>query len=98
MIQKVTLYVSKVIGFSEASGEGTGSNEETIAPFVDGFVDFREKVRMAAKAKSDPNVSLHECDDVQDEALAALGIRVEDSNESSIWKMDGPRKLHLDDV
>jgi len=105
LIQKVALYVTKilrvfgvvqgndVIGFSEASGEGAGSKEEVIAPFVDAFVDFREKVRVAAKGKSEPGVFLKECDDVRDETLATLGIRVEDSNETSIWKMDDPAAI-----
>lgn len=105
LVQKVALYVTKilrifgavqgndVIGFSEATGEGSGSKEEVVAPFVDAFVDFREKVRVAAKAKSEPSVFLKECDDVRDETLANLGIRVEDSNETSIWKMDDPAAI-----
>jgi cysteinyl-tRNA synthetase len=102
LVQKVAIYVNKilrifcvvqgsdVIGFGDATGEGSGSKEDVIAPFVDAFVDFREKVRSAAKAKSDPSAFLKECDDVRDDTLANLGIRVEDSNESSIWKSDDP--------
>jgi cysteinyl-tRNA synthetase len=102
LVQKVALFVNKilrvfnvvqgndVIGFSDATGDGVGSKEDIVAPFVDAFVEFREKVRSAAKAKADSSVFLKECDDVRDETLATLGIRVEDSNESSIWKMDDP--------
>ncbi len=105
LVQKVAIYVTKIlrifgvvqgndiIGFNEAAGEGGGSKEEVVAPFVDAFVDFREKIRVAAKAKSDSSVFLKECDDVRDETLANLGIRVEDSNESSIWKMDDPAAI-----
>lgn len=105
LVQKVAIYVTKIlrifgvvqgsdiIGFSEASGDGGGSKEEVVAPFVNAFVDFREKVRTAAKAKSDPSAFLKECDDVRDETLANLGIRVEDSNDSSIWKMDDPAAI-----
>lgn len=106
LVQKVALYVTKilrifgavqgndVIGFSDATGEGGGgSKEEVVAPFVDAFVDFREKIRGAAKAKSEPSAFLKECDNVRDETLANLGIRVEDSNESSIWKMDDPAAI-----
>lgn len=107
LVQKVAIYVTKmlrifgvvqgndIIGFSEGSGEGggAGSKEDVVAPFVDAFVDFREKIRAAAKAKSDPSAFLKECDDVRDETLANLGIRVEDSNESSIWKMDDPAAI-----
>lgn len=106
LVKKVAIYVTKIlrifgvvqgndsIGFGEAASEGGGaSKEETVGPFVDAFVDFREKVRVAAKAKSDPSVFLKECDDVRDETLANLGIRVEDSNETSIWKMDDPEAI-----
>jgi len=102
IIQKAAQYVTKIlrifgatqgshsIGFGESGNDDGGSKEDTIAPFVDSFVDFREKVRVAAKAKSGPGDFLKHCDDVRDETLANLGIRVEDSNETSIWKMDDP--------
>lgn len=102
LVQKVGVYVTKIlrifgvvqgndiIGFSEAGGEGGGTKEDVVAPFVDAFIDFREKVRTAAKAKSESISFLNVCDDVRDETLANLGIRVEDSNDSSIWKMDDP--------
>jgi cysteinyl-tRNA synthetase len=101
IVQKVALYVTKIlrvfgvvegndkIGFGSDGGEG-GSKEEAIGPFVDAFIDFREKVRGAAKAKSEPVEFLKACDDVRDETLANLGIRVEDGAGSSVWKMDDP--------
>lgn len=105
LVKKVAVYVMKIlrvfgvvqgnetIGFGDSgSGEG-GSKEEVVGPFVDAFVDFREKIRAAAKAKSGPGEFLKHCDDVRDETLANLGIRVEDSTESSIWKMDDPEAI-----
>lgn len=104
LVQKVALYVTKIlrvfgvvqgndkIGFGGDGGEG-GSKEEVIGPFVDAFVDFREKVRSAAKAKSNPGEFLKECDSVRDDTLANLGIRVEDGAESSVWKMDDPEAI-----
>jgi cysteinyl-tRNA synthetase len=105
VVQKLAAYVTKIlrmfgavdgndlIGFGESgSGEG-GSKEEVVGPFVDAFVDFREKVRVAAKAKVGPGDFLKHCDDVRDETLANLGIRVEDSTETSIWKMDDPSAI-----
>ena len=81
-----------IIGFGSDGGEG-GSKEEVIGPFVDAFVDFREKVRSAAKAKSDPGQFLKECDAVRDDTLANLGIRVEDGADNSVWKMDDPEAI-----
>lgn len=105
LVQKVAQYVTKIlrvfglvtgsdsIGFGESgSGEGA-SKEETVAPFVDAFVDFREQVRNEAKNKSGPVEFLKCCDDVRDETLANLGIRVEDSAETSVWKMDDPETI-----
>jgi len=104
IIQKAALYVTKIlrvfgvvqgndkIGFGSDGGEG-GSKEEVVGPFVDAFVDFREKVRNAAKAKSNPGDFLKACDDVRDETLANLGIRVEDGAEASVWKMDDPKAI-----
>lgn len=104
LIQKVALYVTKIlrifgvvqgndtIGFGSDGGEA-GSKEEVIGPFVDAFVDFREKVRGAAKTKSNPGEFLKACDDVRDETLANLGIRVEDGADSSVWKMDDPAAI-----
>lgn len=104
LIKKVAIYVTKMlrifgvvegsdqIGFGSDGGEG-GSKEEVIGPFVDAFVDFREKVRAAAKTKSSPGEFLKECDNVRDDTLANLGIRVEDSADSSVWKTDDPETI-----
>ena len=102
-IKKVAIYITKIlrvfgvvqgsdiIGFEESgSGEGGSSKEEIVAPFVDAFVDFREQIRVAAKSKSSPGDFLKNCDEVRDETLANLGIRIEDSADTSIWKMDDP--------
>jgi len=106
LLKKVALYVTKIlrvfgvvqgndaIGFGEsASGENGTSKEDTVAPFVDAFVDFREQIRVAAKSKSSSGDFLKHCDEVRDETLANLGIRIEDSADSSIWKMDDPELI-----
>ncbi|KAL3921472.1 MAG: hypothetical protein SGILL_002730 [Bacillariaceae sp.] len=105
LVQKIAQYITKIlrvfgvvqgsdiIGFSDSGSGESASKEETVAPFVDAFVDFREQVRNAAKAKSSPGDFLRHCDDVRDETLANLGIRVEDSAETSVWKMDDPETI-----
>ena len=105
LVKKVAIYVTKIlkvlgviegshtVGFGEGSSEGGASKEETIAPFVDAFVDFREQVRNAAKSKGSPGDFLKACDEVRDETMAKLGIRIEDSAEKSIWKMDDPEVI-----
>lgn len=102
LVKKVAIYLTKIlrilgvvqgsdiIGFGESATEGGASKEDTVSPYVDAFVDFRENIRMAAKSKGTPGDFLKVCDDVRDETLANLGIRVEDSGEKSVWKMDDP--------
>jgi cysteinyl-tRNA synthetase len=104
LVKKIAMYVTKMlrvfgvvegvdeIGFGDSSASG-GSKEAVVGPFVDAFVEFREKVRMAAKSKAGPGDLLAHCDDVRDTTLANLGIRVEDSQETSVWKMDDPEVI-----
>jgi cysteinyl-tRNA synthetase len=105
LVQKAAQYVTKIlrifgvvqgsdlIGFGDTTSGERLSTEETVAPFVDAFVEFREQLRNAAKAKSSPVEFLKLCDDVRDDTLANLGIRVEDSAETSVWKMDDPETI-----
>ncbi|VEU37893.1 unnamed protein product [Pseudo-nitzschia multistriata] len=105
MVKKVAIYLTKIlrvlgvvqgsdiIGFGESGTEGGASKEDTISPFVDAFVDFREQVRVTAKSKGSPGDFLKHCDDIRDETLANLGIRIEDSADKSIWKLDDPKVI-----
>lgn len=102
LVKKVAIYLTKIlrvvgvvqgndiIGFGESTADGGASKEDTISPFVDAFVDFREQIRVAAKSKSGPGDFLKACDKVRDETFANLGVRIEDSADKSIWKMDDP--------
>jgi len=62
------------------------SKEEILAPVLDAFTEFRDKVRAAARAK-DIAMVLNECDQVRDETLPPLGIRMEDTSGASVWKL-----------
>jgi len=105
MVKKVAIYITKIlrvlgvvqgndiIGFGESASDGGASKEDTVSPFVDAFVDFREQIRVAAKSKCGPGDFLKHCDEVRDETLANLGIRIEDSADKSIWKMDDPEVI-----
>eukprot|EP00537_Pseudo-nitzschia_pungens_P007313 CAMPEP_0172371032 /NCGR_PEP_ID=MMETSP1060-20121228/40829_1 /TAXON_ID=37318 /ORGANISM="Pseudo-nitzschia pungens, Strain cf. cingulata" /LENGTH=779 /DNA_ID=CAMNT_0013096525 /DNA_START=185 /DNA_END=2524 /DNA_ORIENTATION=- len=105
LVKKVAIYLTKIlrvlgvvqgsdiIGFGESATEGGASKEDTVSPFVDAFVDFREQIRVTAKSKGNPGDFLKHCDEVRDETLANLGIRIEDSADKSIWKMDDPKVI-----
>lgn len=103
LVKKVALYVTKIlrvfgvvegcdeIGFGDTSAAGGAASKETIlAPYMDAFTEFRDKVRLIARTKGEMSSLLSHCDDVRDNVLAGLGVRVEDSTESSVWKLDDP--------
>jgi cysteinyl-tRNA synthetase len=105
LVKKVAIYLTKIlrmlgvvqgndiIGFGESLSDGGASKEDTISPYVNAFVDFREQIRIAAKAKSNPGDILKHCDVVRDDTFANLGIRIEDSADKSIWKIDDPEVI-----
>lgn len=67
-------------GGDSEGGEGQvkkEQEEQIIAPIVDAFAEFRDKVRTFAKAKEIGKV-LDACDVVRDDTLPNLGIRLED--------------------
>ncbi len=95
---------STEIGFPLDSSS-TGNKEETVAPILDAFIDFRQAVRNAAFAalksndptldvKSMSSLLLEEADKVRDNSLPSLGVRVEDESAvKSIWKLEDPEVL-----
>jgi len=107
LIKKVALYVTKIlrvfavcdgteeIGFGDSAGGGGASTEDTVAPFVQAFVRFRDTVRTAAKKSGASSKELLDaCDEVRDSTLAALGVRVKDSGDAdSVWMMDDPAAI-----
>ena len=93
------------IGFSMDSGssmisgeEGTVglSKENVLAPVLDALTKFRETVRLAAIAGNSAAV-LSAADDLRDNILPDLGIRMEDKGSGTdvvtIWKLDDPEEL-----
>ena len=62
----------------------TENIEDTIDPFMKVLSDFRIKVRDAAKAK-DPEAVLKACDEVRDNILPHLGVRLEDKAKVDLF-------------
>lgn len=104
LIKKVARYVTQILtvfgvcsgsdelGFGDGGSSGSADNrEDTVAPFVQAFVDFRDTIRVVAKESgAGSRELLNACDKVRDTTLASLGVRVEDSADASVWKMDDP--------
>jgi len=73
---------------------GTVDVESIVAPYLDAFSTFRDKVRKSAQDK-DPIGVLKSCDEVRDDILPYLGVRLEDkgAGENALWKFDDKDKL-----
>ena len=103
LVRKAARYISSIlrtfgvipgnddIGF-KVGGDG-GDKEATVEPFVQALIDFRDQVRAAARDGADKSVFMKACDTVRDETLTKLGVRLEDKDEKTIWKMDDPATL-----
>lgn len=67
--------------------------EDIVSPYVGVLRDFRDEVRTAARAK-DTGLILQKCDEIRDDILPNLGVRLEDKGAGkAIWKFDDKEKL-----
>lgn len=97
MVRKATKFVLrilKVFGVYDedifpAVAEGQQlSQEEVIAPYVNAISRFRDQLK--EKANEGPKELMNLCDQLRDEVLPHLGIRLEDRGKGveSIWKYE----------
>lgn len=104
VVRNVASYVTRIfrifglmedepLGFSEGTGASAGANrEQVLEPVLDALMNFRTQVRAQARNKDVTGV-LQECDKFRDEILPALGIRLEDKDGGSVWKLEDPAEL-----
>lgn len=77
----------KSIGFPAGSGgEGAGNKEETLMPYLSALADFRKVVRESARDVKATAI-LQLCDELRDEILPNLGVRLEDKEGYSVVKL-----------
>lgn len=81
---------NKSIGFNIENSEPV---DKIIAPYIDIISNFRDKIRKAIKAKQSTGELLDICDEVRDDILPFVGIRLEDVNDKTIWKYDDKNQL-----
>lgn len=93
------IYGNDEFGMKDGGSSDLGGSKEEIAtPYIDTFVEFRESIRTAAlnsKDKKDPAIQaiLQACDEIRDNKLVHLGVRLEDRNEGSKWNLEDPKVL-----
>lgn len=75
------------IGFPAISGDASGVNkEETLMPYLSAFADFRKCVREHALEVKATKI-LQVCDELRDEILPNLSVRLEDKEGHSVIKL-----------
>ena len=80
----------------EASADVGSGREEVLAPYLDALTKFRETIRVAAISGQTREI-LIAADDLRDNVLPELGVRMEDKGSGSqtvtIWKLESPEEL-----
>ncbi|GAQ85783.1 Cysteinyl-tRNA synthetase [Klebsormidium nitens] len=78
---------------SEAAGAGA-SKEQLLEPYLNAFAAFRDDIRSAAREGKSKETILQACDQVRDETMVDLGVRLEDRVDApSVWKLDDPETM-----
>ena len=73
---------------------GASSGEDgKLINVLDALSQFRDSVRMHAKSGAPSKSFLECCDCFRDEALIDCGVRLEDTPDGSVWKLDDPEVL-----
>merc|ERR1719273_2408780 len=82
------------IGFASSNQEA-GNAEEILLPYLDALASFRDNVRIKARALDGKGgLILKECDNLRDEILPQLGVRLEDKeDEPTVIKLVGKAEL-----
>jgi len=87
------------IGFPiTEAGDGAqgGSKEAILTPYLDVLTEFRQAVRIAAM-KGDTKAVLKIADQLRDDILPVLGVRMEDKGSGAdvvtVWKLDDPETM-----
>lgn len=78
----------KNIGFPASSGDGetAGNKEEILMPYLDALADFRKAVRESARQLKATDI-LKLCDELRDEVLPNLSVRLEDKDDRTVLKL-----------
>jgi len=73
-------------------GNQSANIEEIATPYIDSLTKFRDRVREAAKNKEFVDI-LRACDELRDDTLPNLGVRLEDKPQGSLWKYESKEVL-----
>ncbi|EER10473.1 cysteinyl-tRNA synthetase, putative, partial [Perkinsus marinus ATCC 50983] len=102
LIQEAAQYVQKMLtifGVTDnadvlgLSSGAQGEESKTLSNVLTAFASFREQLRSTAQADKN-KMLLQMCDDLRDETMVDLGVRLEDKPDgSSVWSLEDPIAL-----
>jgi cysteinyl-tRNA synthetase len=99
-VSKYILYVLKSFGLyeeddtpKEDDGASGANKEEIITPYMNAMSEFRDKIK--ARASEGDKVMFQEADNLRDNVLPELGIRLGDkkAGEPAVWDFVDPKEL-----
>ena len=83
------VYNTDFIEYFKFDTSESGKNaEEILTPFIEATTEFRSKIKTAACVDKDLKLILQICDQLRDDVLPYLGVKIEDKgkDKKSIWK------------
>ena len=105
LLERVGKYVTRIleclgvcldnatIGFPETSTGGAEGREETLSPLLDLMTKFRDEIRKLAKDGASTKELLAACDDIRDNGLPELGVKLDDRETGALWKLYDAEEL-----
>jgi len=69
--------------------------EEKIIPYLNALAEFRDSVRTSVREKKDPKDILILCDQLRDDILPELGVRLEDRESNFFFFEKEKRQIYL---
>lgn len=97
LLKRGAMYITRMLrvfgvitqdDFGFPVGAGGGDYEANVGPMVSALVDFRDKVRAAAKASTPPQGALLKlCDELRDMTMVDLGVKVSDGDGAAVWQL-----------
>lgn len=90
-VMGLTPFAFDRIGMDDLSA-GTGDDGK-LSGVLNALSQFRDSVRTHAKSGASSKSFLDCCDCFRDEALIDCGVRLEDTSEGSVWKLEDPEVL-----
>ena len=82
------VYKTEFIDYFKMDDQGNQNTETILTPFIDVIAKFRDEIKNSCINDKDTKKILNICDNLRDNILPYLGVKIEDKgkNENSIWK------------